>query len=96
MITQVVHCKRESYDIYIGRPSIWGNPFTIGPDGTREDVIQKHKQKILSNPKMVARIKRELGGKVLGCWCKPKPCHGDTYVEIANEELSNDKIEKTL
>ena len=31
----VVHSKRSAYDVYIGRPSKWGNPFAIGvgPDG---------------------------------------------------------------
>ena len=37
----VVHCKKEPYDIYVGRPSKWGNPFRIGKDGTREEVIKK-------------------------------------------------------
>lgn len=30
MSTKVVHCKREKYDVYIGRPSIFGNTFVIG------------------------------------------------------------------
>jgi len=30
----VVHCKRAEYDVYIGRPSRWGNPFQIGRDGS--------------------------------------------------------------
>ena len=40
--TRVVHCKREPFDIYIGRPSKWGNPFVIGRDGNREQVIEKY------------------------------------------------------
>ena len=40
--TRVVHCKRARYDVYIGRPSKWGNPYVIGPDGTREQVIAKY------------------------------------------------------
>lgn len=39
---RVVHCKKEPYDVYIGRPSKWGNPFVIGKDGTREEVIAKY------------------------------------------------------
>jgi hypothetical protein len=39
----VVHCKREPYDVYIGRPSKWGNPFQIGRDGTRDEVIAKYR-----------------------------------------------------
>jgi len=33
-LPRVVHCKRAVYDVYVGRPSKWGNPFTIGRDGT--------------------------------------------------------------
>lgn len=40
---KVVHCKKEKYDVYIGRPSKWGNPFIVGADGTRDEVIQKYK-----------------------------------------------------
>ena len=40
---KVVHCKKEKYDVYIGRPSKWGNPFTIGIHGTREQVIQMYR-----------------------------------------------------
>ena len=37
---KVVHCKKSMYDVYIGRPSKWSNPFKIGEDGTREEVIK--------------------------------------------------------
>ena len=82
--TSVVHCKKEAYDIYIGRPSKWGNPFTIGKDGTREEVIEKYKVYISNKPDLRASLD-ELKGKVLGCWCKPKPCHGDVLAELCNE-----------
>ncbi len=45
--TRVVHCKRERYDVYIGRPGPWGNPFVIGRDGTREQVIAKYRTWLL-------------------------------------------------
>ena len=35
--------KPTSNDVYIGRPSIWGNPFVIGKDGSRNQVINKYK-----------------------------------------------------
>ena len=46
----VVHCKKEPYDVYIGRvvprsgfkASIWGNPFKLGKDGTREEIMAKY------------------------------------------------------
>jgi len=85
----VVHCKKEAYDIYIGRsskfekPSKWGNPFIIGIDGTRKEVIEKYEKYLLSNKELMNDL-HELEGKVLGCWCKPKACHGDVLVRLAN------------
>lgn len=87
MQTRVVHCKREKYDIYIGRPGPWGNPFEIGKDGTREEVIQKYREWILTEPLLMEEVK-SLRGKVLGCWCSPKPCHGDVLAEMV--ECVND------
>jgi hypothetical protein len=70
--------------VYIGRGSPWGNPFVIGADGTRDEVCDKYAESVLFNPDKVARIKRELRGKDLVCFCKPKRCHGDLLLEIAN------------
>lgn len=83
--TRVVHCKRAPFDVYIGRPSKWGNKFVIGRDGTREQVIEKYRAYILANPKLLASIKPELKGKILGCWCAPLSCHGDVLAELADE-----------
>lgn len=83
-IRLVVHCKKEQYQVYIGRPSKWGNPFEIGRDGTREEVIEKYRQWIQTQPQLLA-VLAELKGKVLGCWCAPKACHGDVLVELANK-----------
>lgn len=79
----VVHCKKARYDVYIGRPSKWGNPFTIGKDGTREDVIAQYVQWFWTQPHLVESIS-ELKGKTLGCWCSPQPCHGDFLSQVAN------------
>lgn len=84
MKTKVVHCKKEPYDIYIGRGNKWENPFIIGKDGTRKEVIKKYEQYILNNKKLIGEI-HELKGKVLGCWCKPKKCHGDILVKIVEK-----------
>jgi hypothetical protein len=84
-LTKVVHCKKEFYDIYIGRPSKWGNPFEIGRDGSRDEVIEKYRQYILSNKSLLKDI-HELREKTLGCWCHPKLCHGDVLSELANME----------
>jgi len=66
----VVHCKREPFDVYIGRPSKWGNPFVVGVDGSRDEVIEKYEEWILNQQELVAALP-ELRGKVLGCWCAP-------------------------
>lgn len=81
MNEKVVHCKTEPYDIYIGRPSKWGNPFAIGPDGDRDEVIRKYKEWIETKPELLKALP-ELRGKVLGCWCKPEPCHGDVLLSL--------------
>jgi len=85
MKTRVVHCKKEKYDVYIGRPSRWGNPFTIGRDGTRDEVIAKYRTYLMRSDSLMKALP-ELKGKILGCWCKPKPCHGDILVELADME----------
>lgn len=79
---KVVHCKKEPYDIYIGRPSEWGNPFVIGPDGDRSEVIEKYRQWILTQNHLMNKI-HTLRGKTLGCWCAPQACHGDVLLELA-------------
>lgn len=83
MSTTVVHCKREAYDVYIGRPSKWGNPFAIGRDGTRVEVIEKYRARIMQQPYLLAAL-HELKDKRLGCWCSPKACHGDVLAELAD------------
>lgn len=38
------------------------------------------------NPNFKPMLQKELKGKVLGCWCKPGPCHADVLAEFANAE----------
>lgn len=82
MVTTVVH-RSQPHDIYIGRPSKWGNPFVIGRDGTRAEVIAKYREYVLAQPALLAALP-ELAGKRLACWCSPKPCHGDVLAELAD------------
>jgi len=81
---RVVHCKKSTYDIYIGRGSKWGNPFVIGRDGTREEVIRKYEQYLTNNIELMNDL-HELKGRVLGCWCSPLPCHGDILSKYASD-----------
>jgi hypothetical protein len=71
--------------VYIGRPSKWQNPYEIGIDGNRTEVIQKFRAYLYSSG-LIKDI-HELCGKDLICWCKPKKCHGDILIELANPRL---------
>src|SRR5262249_41455073 len=75
--------------VYIGRPGKWGNPFVIGRDGTREEVVAKYRTHLLGNPALLAALP-ELAGKHLVCWCAPEACHGDVLIELANPTQSNE------
>lgn len=65
----------------IDRSTEWGNPFVIGVDGTREEVIAKFRVHIRKRLDLMRRLP-ELKGKRLGCHCAPLACHGDVYVEL--------------
>ena len=74
--------------VYIGRGSPYGNPFRIGVDGTREEVIAKYESYLMQNPELIRKVKENLRGKDLECFCAPKPCHGDILIKIANEGVA--------
>ena len=62
--------------VYIGRGSIWGNPFIVGRDGNRQEVIRKYYDWIVASHDLREQLE-ELRGQYLGCYCSPKACHGD-------------------
>lgn len=89
---RVVNCRTEHYDVYIGRPSEWGNPFTHIKNKrtraefvvkSREEAITKYREWIVQQPELMKKIET-LKGKILGCWCAPRSCHGDVLVELIN------------
>ena len=93
--TIVVNLKYKVYTKYIGRPrrnhsNKFANPYRIGPDGTREDVIAKHKKDFYNNPELQEAVWNELKGELLGCFCKPLACHGDTYIDYIEEREKNE------
>ena len=85
-ITQVVNIdKGDKHDVYIGRGSTWGNPYAIGFDGDRDEVIRKYKYDFDKGYlKFTKGDVLKLKGKVLGCHCKPAACHGDVISEYLN------------
>lgn len=99
-MTRVVNLSKEPYDVFIGRGSKWGNPFTHIKDkttladvivDTREEAIERYREYLEGNQVLLDSLD-ELEGKTLGCYCKPKSCHGDILLEF----LSKRKLEKFL
>lgn len=82
----VVHCRTHPYHVYIGRPGPWGNPFIIGKDGNRIEVIEKYRQWLMAPDRLELRnaARKYLANKVLGCYCAPLACHGHILVTVAN------------
>ena len=87
MKTRVVHCRKSKYDVYIGRPSKWGNPFKLEEGQDRAAVILRYREWLMEQTELLAALP-ELRGKVLGCWCKPQSCHGDVLAELASKTKS--------
>ena len=85
--SRVVHCKKEEYDIYIGRKngdlpqSKWANPFVIGKDCVRGECIELYRTWVQTQPELMKSLP-ELEGKTLGCWCYPRECHGNVLLDL--------------
>ena len=71
--------------VYIGRGSPYGNPYRIGPHGSREDVIRKYEDYLRASPTLQRLILERLKGKNLVCYCAPRPCHGDVIIKFICE-----------
>ena len=85
---QVLHARQvgkhaSATRVYIGRPSKWGNPFVIGRDGSRAEVVAKYRAWIVTQPALMNALE-ELRGRDLVCWCAPLACHGDVLIDLAN------------
>ena len=79
----VAEAKKAGRFVNVMRPSKWGNPFMIGPDGTRTEVLKKYREYVLTTPALIAALP-ELRGMMLGCACLPLPCHVEILIELAN------------
>lgn len=96
-VINIMHDKSEC--VFIGRGSPWGNPFKIGRDGDRAKVIERYRNYILANNFLLNRL-GELSDQVLGCFCKPLPCHGDVLKELVekmekeNSLLNGQKLQR--
>lgn len=101
-MTRIVNMKNEPYDVYIGRGSKWGCPFTTIKDrptlakevvSSKEEALAKYKEYVLASPELMESL-HELEGKTLGCFCKPDKCHGDVLLELLTEKKLKDLFRK--
>ncbi len=92
---KVVNLYKEPYDVYIGRAGkgkdgYFGNPFHLESWENRGDTLEKFKEyfdeRIKKDPEFKRRVE-ELKDKTLGCFCKPKACHGDIIAEYLNKTI---------
>lgn len=81
-----VNMKTHAWDIKGDRSTQWGNPYHIGKDGTRAEVLEKFRKLWMNSPNLQALAKGVLKGKRVGCWCKPLPCHLDIIAETVNAD----------
>lgn len=100
----IVNKHHGKYGEYIGRGSPLGNPYVIGKDGSREQVIAKYRvwlneQIMRKNPVVLDELNR-LGNKAidekglaLQCFCYPKPCHGEVIKEKLVKAMYNYFVE---
>jgi len=86
--------------VYVGRPSVWGNPFIVGKDGDAAECVRLYKEYVIpynhkdgtledyyKSEAIIKIIKEKLRGKNLACFCKiSQPCHADVLLDIANSD----------
>lgn len=77
--------------ISCSRPGKWGNPFVVQFDPhtdyspqTAAEAVKLYRAHV-DKGFMRIKIRQELRGRNLACWCKPgTACHCDVLLEIAN------------
>ena len=72
--------------VLIDRRTKWGNPYKLGADGDREQVIARYRADLwrrIRAGEVTLEELAELDGCWLACWCEPLPCHGDVLARAA-------------
>lgn len=100
-MSRVVNLRHEPLGdaIYVGRAmpgrglagSAFANPYRLGQDGDRAEVIVKYRQWIGGQPLLLDRLS-ELRGRRLACWCSPEPCHADVLAELVDADALLDEL----
>lgn len=98
MIT-VLNTKKHNIPVgavYVGRPSPLGNPYKIGPDGDRDDVIAQYYiyfYLMIELNDFYWHVMKAATATALVCWCAPEACHADVIAEyLANSEKKSEAI----
>lgn len=94
---KVVNMATDARTVRIDRRTPWGNPFVLGRDGDRDEVIAKHTayldERIASGEVTDADL-LSLAGQTLGCWCKPEACHGDVLADRVRAAVKRDREQR--
>jgi len=100
-MTRVANLRHEPLGdaVYVGRAmprrglagSAFANPYRVGQDGSRAEVIEKYRHWITGKPFLLASL-RELRGRRLACWCSPEPCHADVLIELVDADAVLDEL----
>ena len=91
-MARIVNLKHEPDAVARGavrvdRRTRFGNPFVIGRDGTREQVVERYRadlwRRIRTGEVSLAEL-AALAHKPLACWCWPRrPCHAEVLARAA-------------
>ena len=89
--TTVVNLKtcKDKDVVRIDRTTFFCNPFVMRTETDRPEVLRKYRKYFydrLRKDPVFRRKVLELKGKKLGCWCKPKACHGDVILEYLKQK----------
>lgn len=87
-----VRALAARWDVYAGRgrcprtgaTGVWGNPFTFQAHGP--DAMRLYLDAVVRDEHFLAEVRTQLPGRVLGCWCAPRPCHAEVLARIADGE----------
>lgn len=90
--------------MYVGRPSPLGNPYALGKDGTREEVIEKYRLWLSArikerDPVVCTALLGILPDHPLSCHCASKPCHAEAIAELLDkgiQEQLRSRKERTM
>ena len=96
MVT-VANQRKVKYGEHISRPTVLGNPFVIGVDGTREEVIELYRvwfdEQVAAKNDIYDELLRLLniaqeGDLILLCFCAPLKCHGDVIKAWIDSQIA--------